>query len=267
MAGLAKTDRFQFSTASILVGPQADQLKLNSVDHSIGLVKNVIVDANPTSIELTQGLQNDVVFSANNSMQLKISAEVYEYTARNLAYGLSLDATSPSLFTTSPVPVALTAPVAAAATTLTVSSDVSAQFPAGSWAFLQEGTDDVVHLFKVTSSAFASTITTITFTGYPVPTGMTFTTAAGRIGKVNKIDADPNASNASVAVRIIGNLVTDKRPIMLHFPKVKILKGFSMRFTSDGFGNLPFEFTPYTPVPTDPGYTADFKQRMSILVP
>lgn len=267
MTGLAKTDRFQFSTATICVGPQADQLKLNAADHSIGLVKNVIIDANPTSIELTQGLQNDVVFSANNSMQLKCSAEVYEFTAKNLAYGLSLDATGVNSFKAAPAAVPLTAPVAAAATSVTVDTDVTTDFPAGSWGFLQEGTDDQVHLFKVISAVFSSSSTVITFTGYPVPTGMSFTTAAGRIGKVNKIDADPNASNASVAVRIIGTLISDKRPIMLHFPKVKILKGFSMRFTSDGFGNLPFEFTPYTPVATDPGYSLDFKQRMSILVP
>lgn len=264
MPGSAVSQQFQFSVASVLVGPMASQLSLNSAAHSIGLVKNVMVEASPSVVELTQGLQNDVVFSAVNNMPIKVSAEVFEFTAKNLAYGLSLDATTgyTPIATSNP----LFASVAAAATTAVVVGDVTTTYTAGSWIFIQQGTDDAVHIAKVSSATFSSPNTTINFVGYPVPAGMTFTTG-GRIGKVNRIDADPDAANQSLAVRIVGTQVGDKRPVVLHFPKARILKGFAMRFTSDNFGNLPFEFTPYVPLSTDVGYSADFTKRMNIWVP
>lgn len=170
MPGGAKTSQFQFAMATVMVAPMASQLSINSTAHSIGLVKNVMVEADPTTVDLTMGLQNDIVFSAINKMDYKVIAEVYEFTAENRAYGLTLD-------------------------------------------------------------------------------------------------ADPNAATNCFALRIVGTTIADKRPIALHFPKVRILKGFSTLLSSDDFGNLPFEFTPYTPLATDPGYCADFKQRMTVFVP
>lgn len=265
MPGSAKTSQFFFSTATVMVGTQAEQLTLNAATNSIGLVKNVAIEADPGNVDLTQGIMNDLVMTMVNSMNIKVSMEVYEYTAKNLAYGLSLDGTG-SNYAANASSYSLAAAVAAAATTLTVATDLTTTFTAGSWIFIQEGTDDVVHLARVISSSFASPNTTITFTGMPVPTGMSFTTA-GRVGKLNKIDFDPNAAMVSLSVRIIGTLATDKRPIGLHFPKVKVTKGFSMRFAADNFGNLPFEFTPYSPISTDSGYNQYYNQRMHVFVP
>ncbi|MDH7796432.1 MULTISPECIES: hypothetical protein [unclassified Beijerinckia] len=266
MAGTAKTEQFMFSVATLMVGPQTDLLKLNVNDNSLGLVKNVSCESSPQLVELTQGIQNDVAFSAANDMQIKCSAEVYEFTARNIAYGLSLDASSPTSFATQPAPLPLQAPVAAAATTFILTGDQTTTFQAGKWGYLQEGTDDYLHIFKVLSSAY-STNTTVTITGYAVPTGMSFSTANGRAGIFNKIDANPDAANAPLACRITGTMIANKRPVQIIFPKIKITKGFSMKFANDNFHNLPFEFTPYVPLPTDPGYNADFVKRMSVLWP
>lgn len=265
MPGSAKTSQFFFSTATVLVGAATEQLTLNTSANSIGLVKNVAVEADPQTVDLTQGIMNDVVTQVVNQMNIKVSMEVYEYTSKNLAYGLSLDGTG-SNYPAISGSNALAAVVNPAATTLTVATDVTTTYTAGSWFFIQEGNDDVVHLAKVVSATYSSPNTTITFTGFPVPTGMTFTTA-GRIAKVNKIDFDPNAALTALCVRVIGTLQSDKRPIGIHFPKVRITKGFSMKFASDNFGNLPFEFTPYAPVSTDSGYNANFNQRMHVFTP
>lgn len=264
MSGSAKTTKFHFSLASVLVGPQASFLSLNEADHSIGLVKNIAVTADPTIVDLTQGVINDVVDQQVTNVNVRASFEVYEYTAKNLAYSMALDGTS-SLYTpVTQTSQPLKAAVAAGATTFTMDGDHTADFPAGSFGFLQEGLDSYAHIFKVVSSAFASTTTTVTITGYAVPTGMAFSTANGRAGVFNKIDYNPSAINTFHSCRIVGTMKNDSRPLVLHFPKIRILKGFNMRFASEAFGNMQWEFTPYTPIPTDTGYSADFAQRMSV---
>jgi hypothetical protein len=240
----------------------ASQLAINPAVHSLGLVKGLQVNAETSKIDLTQGITNEIVSTVVNAVNITGSCEVYEYTAKNLAYGLGLDGSG---FQVIKDVFPLQSAVAAAATTCTVASDQTAKFPVGSWIFLQEGAGDQIHIARVASVSF-STNTTITFTGYPVPASMNFTTG-GRVGVLNKIDADPTQSNNYFAVRVIGTAVNDKRPMILHFPKVRITRGFAMAFTSDNFSNLPFEFSPMAPTPADEGYSALFPQRMAVLVP
>ena len=253
--GTAKTGRFHFSTASLLIAPMAEQKAFNPLTHSVGLVKNVRVEASPSKVDLTQGIFNDVVATVTNNMPITGSGEVYEYTARNLAYGLSQD---PTGLVDMGEPVGVTASVAAAATSASISGPLAGA-AVGSWIYIQENLDDQVHIAKL--SAVADN--TLTFTGFPLPTGLSFT-ANARVGLLNKIDADPSRANQEYAVRIIGVALDKKTPITLHFPKCRITRGFSLGFSADNFGNMPFEWTPMVPVPTDPGYDADFRQRMSI---
>lgn len=262
--GTALTSQFLFGQASLLVGPMADQLILNAAAHSLGLVKNVNISSETQRADLTQGVLNEPVATVVNGLNITGATEVYEFTAKNLAYGLSLDGSALTPMTSLHT---LQATVNAAATAAIIPGvDVTAQYPANSWIFLQEGQDDRVHIARVSTSAF-STNTTVNFVGYPVPTGMTFTTTAGRIGRLNKVDTDPVGMNTNFSMRVVGTSLTDKRPIVLHFPKVRITKGFSMAFSADNYGNLPFEFMPLTPVATDAGYNAQFPYRMSVLTP
>jgi hypothetical protein len=256
--GNARTSRFQFTTATICVGPQDQQKLLTPSKHSVGLTKNVKVDANATKIDLTQGITNDIVASVTNNLPITASAEVYEYTARNLAYGIGLEGDG---LVTMSAPGILTAAVASGGTSASIAAaDATALgLNVGDWGFIQEALDDQVHVFKVSGVSSG----TITFTGYPLPTGVSFSTNA-RLGKFNKIDADPVKANVNQCVRIIGVSLKDKTPIVLHFPKCRITRGFSMAFSSENFGNMPFEFTPLTPLPDDPGYDPELSKRMSV---
>lgn len=264
MAGEPRTNQFNLSTATLMLAPMADQLTINPDAHSIGLVKNVQVTADPQFVELTYGQANTVVMSVKNQNGLKVSAEVYEYTPRNIAYLLGLNVTSGAFAanTTTFVP---TASIAAGATTLTLPGNVTAQFPNGAWFFIQTnaGGRDIVHLARVVSSAFA-TNTTITFTGYPVPTGVTFNTATTRVGVINKLDMISEIDNFTFSCRITGLMAVDKRPIIIHMPKVKVTRGFNVNFSTDNFGNLPMELTPYQPIVGDAGYSTDFTEALSI---
>lgn len=252
--GTAKTTKFQFSTATLCIAPMAEQKAINPLKHSVGLVKNVKVDSTPSKVDLTQGVMNDVVATVTNGMAITGSGEVYEYTAQNFAYGLSQD---PTGLVTMADPIPVGAPVAAGATS--VSADITGA-AVGDWIYIQEALDDQIHIARLSAVAGG----TLTFTAYPVPTGMSFS-ANARVGKLNKLDADPAKANNNYAVRVIGVSVDKSTPITLHFPKCRITRGFSMGFSSENFSNMPFEWTPMVPVPTDPGYTADFAQKMSIL--
>lgn len=252
--GTALTGRFHFSTATLCIAPMAQQKAINPLLHSVGLVKNLRLEGTPSKVDLTQGLQNDVVATQTNGMPITGSAEVYEHTSKNLSYGLSLD---PTALVEMGLPQAITGSVASSGTTFTTAA--ANTFAVGDWGYIQENLDDQVHIFKVSAVAANA----ITFAGYPVPTGMSFS-ANARVGEFNKIDADPVRMNNNYAVRVIGVAVDGQTPISVHFPKCRITKGFGMGFSADNFSNLPFEWTPMTPVASDPGYDADFRNKMSI---
>lgn len=260
--GLAQTNQFQFSLATVCVAPMADQLAIDPGAHAIGLVKNVNVTAETSRIDLTQGLSNQVIATATNSMNITATMEVYEYTAKNLAYGLGLDGSGLTL-SEAPEPIA-----SASGTEVVVAgSDVTAKFPAGAFVFIQQNGGDEVHIAKVASSAYATDTTITLESAFAIPAGMSFTSTGGRIGPINKIDADPVGANQTWSVRVIGTMLIDKRPLMLHFPKARITRGFSVAFNSDNFSNLPFEIVPLAPVVSDEGYNADFNQIMHVLTP
>jgi hypothetical protein len=268
MPGTAQTTQFQFTTGTVLIGPMADQKKLNVKDHSIGLTKAVNFTLDTSMVELTQGLMNQTVASVVNKQTVKCAFEVYELTTRNLTYGLGLDATSPTAFAPVTFIAALAANVAAAATSFTIAGDHTAEIHTGSWVFLQEGVDDAIHIMKVATATFATPNTTVTVgAGYAIPTGMSFSSASGRVGLIQKVDSDPDLANKEFAIRIIGTGALDKRPVVLHMPRAKVTKGFALSFSADNFGNLPFEITPYVPTPIDPGYDSDFKFMFSVFNP
>jgi hypothetical protein len=253
--GTAKTGRFHFSTATLCIAPMTKQAEINPLEHSVGLVKNVKVDVTTSKVDLTQGIQNDIVASVVNGMPMTGSGEVYEYTASNFAYGLSQD---PTGLVDMGEPVLVDGPTAAAATEVTLAEALTGA-AVGSWIYIQENEDDQIHIAKLSAAAD----TTLTFTGYPIPVGMAFS-AGARVGLLNKIDSDPGKANNNFAVRVIGIALDGNTPVTLHFPKCRITKGFSMAFSSDNFSNMPFEWTPLVPTPNDEGYMSDFKQKMSI---
>ncbi len=264
MNSLVKTNNFQFSMATLLVGLPGTLRTLTLDANSLGLVKNVMIDSTQTTVELTQGLTNDIVASFVNDLKVKCTAEVYEYTARNIAYGMSMDGSQAGLSPMAP-PTALAAAVLGGATTFTLTGDQTLQFPAGGLGYLQEGLDDAVFNFGVTSSVFATGITTVTITNYPVPATMAFSTARGNAGGIVAIRGNSALSgNTYLCAKILGMQSHDKSPIIIVLPKIKILKGFSFHFDNKTPGNLPFEIVPYVPLPTDIGYDPDFAEVYTI---
>ncbi len=250
--GVAKTNKFVLSTATVMIGQMTDLHNLNPVEHSIGLVKNFQLTHDPAYVELGQGITNQIVASVKNQDTLNCSMEVYEFTTRNIAYAAGLDASGIAFD-----PISTTYPVSAASTTTTVktATDVSALILPGDFIFVQKGTEDVVHIAKVLTSVFSTGVTTITFaTGYSIPVSVTFG-VGDRIGKVTKVSVGGDTFQPTLAAKVVGILPQDGAPFTVLFPKIKITKGLGVSFQSDNFSNLPFEFTPYAGVPGDAFYS------------
>lgn len=266
MAGEAKTNAFLLSTATVMIGPTADLFKLHPASHSIGLVKNFQMIAEPSYTELTQGVKNNIVFSTLTSNPVRCSMEAYEFTAKNLAYGLGLDGSSLDLVA---APLLTNASIAAAATTalLADAGDTSEDFTAGTWVMIQEAGSDRVHVAKLSGNATHATgVTTLTFTGFPTPADVTFA-AGSKVFRVNRIDVGSKAEQPFLGAKIIGILPEGNKPIAILIPKIRITKGFALAFQSDQYGNLPFEFTPYELVSTDTFYSEFVDKGVAAVFP
>lgn len=268
MPGLAKTDKFLLSTATVMIGAMTDLHNLNPAAHSIGLVKNFQLSMEPEYTELTQGLTNAVVMSVRTSEPVRASMEVYEYTLRNITYAAGLDASGTAYDTISGLALS-TASISAAATAIVVAGDVTLTYPVGSFIFIQAGTgdnSDIVHIAKVSAVAYASPNTTITFTGYAIPTGVTFPVGS-RVGKIVKTPLSSGVIfQPELCAKVVGTLPKNNEPFTILFPKIKITNGLNIAFDSGQFTNLPFEFTPYAGVSTDPFYS-EYGAASAVLFP
>lgn len=251
--GTAKTDEFLLSTATVMVGPQSKVFELTPDLHSIGLVKNVQASADVGFTELTQGINAQVVMSVNTKLDTKISFEVYEYTARNLAYGVGLDGSDTKYDPIDSSDLALATAITAGGSSIVLED--AAVFAVGDYIVLQDINQlDRLHVGKVASKA-SETITLAT--GYTMPTTMVFTIATTKVYKINPIGVGLSSSANTFGCKIVGILPSSNKPVTLIFPKIKVTKGLSVSFAEGNFSNMPFEFTPYQLVTDDP-YYADF---------
>lgn len=264
MAGEAKTGDFLLSTATVMIGPSAKVMELTPSLHSVGLIKNVLASSDPQYTELTQGVEALVVASAQTGSQSRITGELYEFTARNLAYASGVDATGTNYDPSTDQMTLNTALTGvSASSTIVLGSGQGAKFSPNDWGVIQDNTvGDRLHVFKV------ATIATDTLTlaaGYSVPTGQAYTTTGTTIYKVRPIDVGPKTAQPTFGVKLVGILPNSGEPITLIFPKVKVTKGLSLGFQTDNWQNLPFEMTPYALLPSDPFYSDFGKAQFKVL--
>jgi hypothetical protein len=260
MAGEAITNNFVLNTATVMIGAQTDFFNLNPAAHSIGLVKNFKITATPQYTTLTQGVKNTIVDSQLTNNEIKATMEVYEYSAKNLKYALGLDGTT---LTTTGATSALKTSITAAATAALIVGDVSTTFGVGDWIEIQE--NDNVHLAKLSAVAYSSPDTTLTFTGYAIPTGVTFTSAA-KIRKVAVIPVGSKTNQPYLSAKVVSGDLQDNAPIVLAIPKLRITRGFDIDFKTDAYSNMPFEFTPYDLTSSDTTVWNKFPTNDSVQV-
>lgn len=254
--GLARTSQFLLSSAEVMLGPMAEVYELTPTLHSIGLVKNVKANVQMNQTELTQGLANAPVYSVNTSFTPMISMEVYEYTARNLAYAAGISASS------SFAPITTSATLDAALTDASTVVDIAGSgnltgWAVGDWILLQQETGPLVFVADITEVDAANR--TLTFNpNKSLPTGVTWSVATTRVYKVNSIAVGHQTDAGMLGCKMLGTLPENNEPVVMIFPKVKVTQGFDLNFSTENFANMPFELKPYVPTAADTYYN-DFK--------
>lgn len=244
MPGNAITDNFMLSTATVMIGEQADLFDLNPAEHSIGLVKNFTITAEPAYTELTQGVQNTIVASVLTGNPVRATMEAYEFTSKNLAYALGLEGAGDL----DPLSVATETDGGSSPSDTTLILVAVTDLAANDFVMIKRDNEDNFDIRKITNvNVGTKTITLDKPLTDAVPDGTP-------VIKVNMVSGGSKKDQPYYAAKIAGKL-SNGQPIVLLLPKVRIVKGFNLAFTTDNFGNLPLEFTSYDQVSTDPFYT------------
>lgn len=246
MIGGNNTDVFNIGPATVMVGPMEKVLELTPEEHSIGLVKNIVVNSETNEVSLTQGIRNVEVDSQVTSINNTVTAEVYEYTAANLAYAAGLKGDDFSMSGSYFLKNDITGGESATKISISSDEDISSKFQAGSMVILQSSsTDDFDKVLpvRVVSASFADDKVDITIED-PVPLGWNFK-EGDKAFTVNIIPVGSDAEQPYVGVKIVGVFPKENKPCVLIFPKAKITGGFSLNFTSENYTNMPFEIRPY----------------------
>ena len=300
MAGEARTSAFSLAAATVMLGLQSELFNLEPDQNSIGLVKNFTATATPTFTNLTQGVEGNTVASVMTNNVVRATFETYEYTARNLAYALSLEGgsltqppSSGSTWETGGVQdtsvelspygvdpttsniygVQLTNTAIAGTTTTPVTSVVFtdpngtsttnyAGYAQGAWVAVQHPTKlDQIHVAPLASAGTAVAATSPA-TGYTVTLalaagfGITGSYPAGsKVWLVNSLQVGGTQQQTYVAAKVTANLPETQQPVTLLFPKVRVIRGFTLTFDTEKFAAMPFELEMYNLVPSDPFYS------------
>lgn len=247
MAGLAKTDAFMLGSASVMVGPVASLMTLDTAQ-SLGMVKNIMLKSAPAFTDLTQGIKNTLVYSVMTGNDVTVEGEIYEATARNLSYMAGLDGSSIVAAADKNLPG-----VIASATTITMAAPDVALFTAGAegvgdYVMIQIGEDDQVMIRRVQTAA----TTTLTL-GVALPAS--FAIAANvKVSRCNNIALGSQADQPFLAAKIVGTLANGEEAVIL-LPKIRITSGLNYAFKTDNFDNMPLSMKLFDLVAADPFYS------------
>lgn len=249
------TNQFNIGVSTVMIGPMKDVKNLTPEEHSIGLIKNFSLTSEVNEVTLTQGLRNTQVDSQVTGVTTRLSMEVYEYTAKNLAYAAQLSGENFTLTGNYALKTAITGGDSATSVVLkNVPSASQSDLAAGDTIAIQvtgEKDYDKVYLATVASASWESdsqeddSIGTLTVTlTSAIPSGWNFA-VNDKVFFVNMIPVGSDEPQPYYGVKIVGILPNGNEPVTIICPKAKVSAGFNIGFTTDNYGNMPFEFTPY----------------------
>lgn len=251
-----RSNAYMLSSATLMIAPAftTNVYDLTPEEHSVGIIKEASVTLDSSSIELTNGVAQAVVDSKKTGVKPSITGTAYEFTARNIAYSLSMSEGAGVVRRG-----VLKAAVAGGATTLTIDSDpipgdaataitTLADIPVGSTILIQDidGRYDRIFPTKTSAEATGDTATGFSLTlgaDYALPADMGFL-AGAKVYIVPSIKVGDLYADDLFCVKLVGTLSNYERPVVFVFPKVKMAKGFQISFTETDYGGMPWELTP-----------------------
>lgn len=251
-----KNNAFLLGEATLMIAPYGDATSVFELTpdlHSVGMVRNVTLNQESDQIELRKGIQQNLVDSKKSNVKTTLSAEVFEFSAQNVFYSLSMGSQAVALKRGQ-----LTAAVSGGAASITVSSDplpgdastgitAIGDVPNGATVLLQipgNGQNDYVLPVRVTAATVAGGGAGEFVVTVAIPAGMDFPTGT-KMWVVNEVAVASTAEQDFFKVKVVGTLSNNERPVTLILPKVKIAKGFQIQFDEGNYTSMPFEFAPY----------------------
>ncbi len=257
MAGEARTQEFNFSNATVMIGPMADVMNLTPEAHSIGLVRNINVTNNVTKTNLNQGIQNVLVHSTITGLETLANMEIYEYTPKNMAYALGLEVDGYNLYPNHELDADVTGDgLTTDSIVITAAKDLSSDYPVGSWVLIRNSTldqSDLAFLAKVSSRVYDAGYDTLTVElDRVLPVGFNFK-AGDIVCRQNQIPVGKKESQEYYGMKITAEL-PEKGNMVMIIPKVQIREGFQIGLITDNYSNMPAVFECFEQVPTDPMY-------------
>ena len=251
MASDVKSPSFLIGNATVMLAPRdVDVFSLNPTQHSVGMVKAVTVGMEADTIDLRHGIQQNLVDQKRSGVRLTTTFEGYEFTAQNLFRALGL--ADVAIQTKRG---ALTATAAAAATSITVASDpvegqantgitATGDIPNGATLLLQKtAEEDFVFPVRVGAATTGTGPYVVTLDD-AIPTGQSFA-IGDKVWVVNELDVGSQEDSDFFGMKIVGTLSNHGVPVVVIFPKVKIVRGFNLSFSETDYSNLPFEVSPF----------------------
>ena len=253
MAASVKNNAFLLGEATLMIAPYADAtpvFELTPDVHSVGMVRNVTLNQEADEIELRKGIQQHLVDSKKSNVRTTLSAEVFEFSAQNIFYSLSMGSQAVAVKRGK-----LKTAVNGAQATIVVNTDplpgeptsgisAAGDIPNGATILLQipGAQNDYVLPVRVTA---ATTVATSDYTvTAAVPAGMNFP-AGTKVWVVNEVGIADTAEQEFFKVKVVGTLSNNEKPLTLVLPKVKIKRGFQIQFDEGNYTSMPFEFSPY----------------------
>jgi hypothetical protein len=246
-----KTNNFMLSSGTLMISPFAQGALNTAFDldaaNSVGLIKNLSTKEESSQIELRNGVRQLLADSQKSGVQVTLGAEVYEYTAQNLLYSLSLNRTATVIKASR-----LGGPAAAAAATLNLSGTAASasyqplavgDLTAGTVLLIKGSGDFAGRMFITRVQTTATALTAVSISP-ALPAGMSFAINDG-VYLVNQIPIGTTATQDFFSVKIVGTLANEDKPLVQIFPKVKITKGFNLDLTEDKYGSMNWEIQPY----------------------
>ena len=269
--GYAKTDKFMLGTAEVMLGTPENVFSLDADQHSIGLVKNFTISANPEYTELTQGRTNRIVYSVVTGNTVSAAMEVYEYTDKNIQYALGLGETTPRSAHTTYLLAYTTAEGSDAANNngdsplnVEVNDLGSGQdiLRKNEWVKITKGKQTVL---RYITNVDPNNSTIIVNAALPFDVSATdVTNESVALERINPIGVGQRKVQPFLGAKVIGTLANDEY-VTLIFPKIRVTSSFSMAFTTNDYGNLPFEFTVYDMLDSDTDHEIFEKYGQALL--
>lgn len=247
--GTAQSDGFILQEATLMLGEVGNALDLTVEENSIGLFKNLQFQNTRSFTDLTQGVRQGVVASAETENTTMVTGEGYEFTPRQLMFAMGQEGYK---YVHTPSIVAKTVgDVLAASDTITV--DAIAGITQDSWIVVRptRGVDNGLAYRVVSVAGNVITLDRDLVEAVPANSDVYLSTMIRSSGSLD----DSCASGTYFSMKVVSQK-QNCLPIIVTSQKVRVSSGLQLSFGTSDWANIPYELKIMDLTPSDVGYAA-----------